>query len=376
MGYESERASLNQYSDLQEYCEKNVYNDLKEIFKSAQTKNSEINREILKIVYSPKENPIQVPLLSFDGGMANLFVGRETELCLLKVAGACPPDSEIFFKEGELKEIFFHCFVGQIISAEDDNKSKEVVQKEVLRLQDLKEFKNFLRILGVTPDEFSKEFFKLVEKWKDKSTIKDSLRELLEWALVIDFIAERKVGESESIPYLIIKDGNLSSNPKAITGLLSNKIKDLLNGKNETIKIPYLIGAVKASRYTGDSPIGHVVKRFSKKVKSHEFFRLPAKFEAVADKDFKDKAFQRYFLKIFEKNIFEIQIPNVIKENEAELHHILDLIASQITFSYGGTISTNSFAHQKASLSEAESKGLEKEIFIELNKDTEVNNGT
>ena len=95
----------------------------------------------------------------------------------------------------------------------------------------------------------------------------------------------------------------------------------------------------------------------------------------LLDKNFADQPFDRYFLNLFEgESIYEIQIPNVISkhENKKILHKVLDLIASQVTFKYGGSIITNSYAHEQASISAAEGQLLELKISEEL--DEEIDN--
>lgn len=44
----------------------------------------------------------------------------------------------------------------------------------------------------------------------------------------------------------------------------------------------------------------------------------------------------------------------------------MDIINSQVTFGFGGSISTNSYAHKQASLAESEAKFLTKALKTEL----------
>jgi hypothetical protein len=64
--------------------------------------------------------------------------------------------------------------------------------------------------------------------------------------------------------------------------------------------------------------------------------------------------------------VYEIQIPKHISKDKEKVESIFDLIAENVTFSYGGSVSINSFAHIKASLSEAESNLLERNLYFEL----------
>jgi hypothetical protein len=374
MGYEGERASPNQYSSLLEYCKKNVMEELQEIYDEDVTQTRELRNQILSFIYKPKPLTSVTPLLSFDGGMATLFHRQMTETCLLKVSGACPPQFESQFKPGELKSLFFHTFVGRLSYSnnnEDPELVNNVIQKELIRILNIPEFIKMLSVLEVEPAHFSAKLKTLANSWKDKASMKDCFRELLEWALVIDFIANRKYDKNQTLPFLVIKDGNLSSNAKAVTGTLAEKMKLFIKGENAQIPIPYIVGAVKSSRYTGDNAMGTIVKRIASEVPSHSFFKLPKKFEAALDKDFANNSFKRFFLSLFHGDkVFEIQIPLPIANNQDLLESTLDLIGSQVTFEYGGSIATNSFAHIKASLAESEAKNLENTVRAELYKES------
>jgi hypothetical protein len=374
MGYQGEKASLNQYSDLLDYCKKNVVTELQDIFDINMQQEFEIRKQILAFIYEPKPPCLDIPLLSFDGGMANLFQGQMTETCILKVAGACPPEFNKHFATDDLKEVFFHTFIGRlgyVESEENKEATAEVIQKELNRLLNIEEFLTLLVTFDVEVKHFSDKFKSLVNSWKDKSAIKDCFRELLEWAMVIEFMVNYKKTNKTRLPFLIIKDGNLSSNAKAITGTLADKVRQFIKGENQLVPIPFIIGAVKSSRYTGDNAMGNIVKKFAKDVPSHSFFKLPKRFEAAVDKDLANNAFKRYFLSLFGgEQVFEIQIPIPLSEDEELRNLVLDLVASQVTFEYGGSISTNSYAHVRASLSEAEARVLQKTVFEELKKDS------
>jgi hypothetical protein len=373
MGYNGEKASVNQFSDLYEYFEKNVASELKELYDENVLREKKINKNELRFTYVPNKLETITPLVSYDGGMTTLFQGQLTETCMLKIAGACPPDQKGIFSNDEIKEIFFHSFVGKLIHSDTDKEDelKNALREELKRLLEVNEFVTMLQVFGVKVEDFEEKFFGLVSRWKDKSTIKDTMRELLEWALVIDFLNSQKskTHEDGKLPFLIIKDGNISSNPKAVTISISHKIQELLEGRNKEIPVPYIIGAVKNSRFTGESPLGKMISKFGKILPSHSFFKIPAAYEGLLDKDFASQPFSRYFLNIFGgDSVYEIQIPRVLSNNDVLLPQILDLIASQVTFSYGGSIITNSYAHKRASIAEVEGKMLEVQILKDMNK--------
>ena len=359
MGYTGEKASLNQYSSLYEYCKQKVFSELKEMFESDEIEQNRLSVSDISYSYVPKAITDNIPLVSFDGGLATLFSGTPMELSLIKIAAACPPSHQKDFLEQELKEIIFHVFSGNTV-----NSDESTLKKELQRLGSVDEFVTFLAFLGVEFNEFYYEFKKLVGKWKDSSPLKDSVRELLEWALIFDFYLRRKE-DKNSGEFLVIKDGSLSVNPKAVTGVVSNKIRTVLAGESgENLPV---IGVVKKSRFVGESLIGRIVQFYASRLESHSFFKIPSKYEAIADKDLSLNSFSRYFLTLFGgKSIFEIQIPKTIDRDKNRRELIFDIIAENTTFAYGGSISINSFAHIKASLSEAESRLLERNLYRDL----------
>lgn len=379
MGYNGERGSLNQFSDLYQYLESNVKKDLKDLYKESTEADRKINKKELRYFYESKEIKLDTPLLSFDGGMTTLFQGTIAETCLLKVSAGIPPEFEEHFSKENVNDIFFHTFVGKLSFESDPAKIKIIVKEEVARLASLKEFQSLLSSFKLSLEEFESSFLNLVNKWTDKSSLKDTIRELLEWSIIINFLnnnsLKTKKIEGDNIPFLIIKDGNISSNPKAVTNSISNKIKILLKGEDQDLPLPLIVGAVKSSRFTGDSLLGKLIIQFGKRLPSHSFFRLPQQYEVLLDKNFADQPFDRYFLNLFQgESIYEIQIPTVISKNPNQkiLEKVLDLIASQVTFRYGGTISTNSYAHEQASISAAEGQRLEDKISEEM--DEEIDN--
>jgi hypothetical protein len=377
MGYNGERGSVNQFSDLYNYLENNVKTDLKDLYKENAARDNKINKKELRYYYEPKDVSNEIPLISFDGGMTTLFQGLVAETCLLKIAAGIPPEFEERLKNDNItiQDIFFHTFVGKLNFASDAEEIKATLKIELQRLSSLKEFQSLLSAFSIPLTEFEDKFVNLVNRWTDKSALKDTIRELLEWALIMDFLYKHSTKEIDGnkLPFLIIKDGNISSNPKAVTTAISQKIKALLTGEIPAIPFPLIVGAVKSSRFTGESPLGRTIKRFGEKLPSHTFFRLPTNYEVLLDKGFADQPFDRYFLNLFQgESVYEIQIPKVISKNQEILETVLDLIASQITFKYGGSIVTNSYAHEQASISAAEGQLLENKISQEL--DEEIDN--
>jgi hypothetical protein len=185
--------------------------------------------------------------------------------------------------------------------------------------------------------------------------------------IIFDFISKANDKDKGLIDYFVIKDGSLTTNPRAITGEIANSIKKTIDSPDSLIKSFPVIGIVKNSRFVGESPVGRIVKTYASMLDSHIFFKLPKKYEAIEDKDFINNSFSRYFFSLFGgTSVYEIQIPNHICKDENKVESIFDIIADNITFSYGGSVSINSFAHIKASLSEAESDLLEKKIYSEI----------
>jgi hypothetical protein len=372
MGYTGEKASLNQYTDLYNYCSEHVRQELKSLINFGLSQEHEIGIRDLKVVHTPSEVLKSVPLASFDGGMASLFQGEIAEICLIKVAGAAPPDHEEFYEPDAFKDLIFHTFIGKLLNAKVLGQSEEeILDSEITRLFDVPAFTEAMRVLGLSHEVFKNEFKRLIGKWKDKTSLKDSIRELLEWTLVLNFMYDeqkRSPHSTKLLPYLIIKDGNIYPHPHSVTGTFLGKLNELLVGNNPNVRIPYVVGALKTSRFTGESIIGRIVKSYSKTLNKRCFFKIPAKYEAMADKDFKDKPYERYFFSIFgDEHIYEIQIPKaLIAKGQDTVDLILDTIAAQSTYLYGGSISTNSYAHIAASLSEAESKFLEQTLQSEI----------
>lgn len=363
MGYNGEKASLNQYTSLYDYCKDRVFSDLKSIFTEDEIEQNKLEISDIPYYYQPKQIKNTVPLVSFDGGLANLFSGSQLEVSLIKVAGACPPEFEKIIDNKLLKEIIFHVFTGKLSHCSNNS---ELIKKEIFRLGSLDEFVSFLAFSEIDFNEFYLEFKRLIDKWRDKTALKDSVRELLEWSLIFDFF--QKMKELNNSDYLIIKDGSLSVNAKALTGLVSNKIKNSLMESGDKL-IP-IIGVVKKSRFVGETPIGRIVSFYSARLPSHTFFKIPAKYESVMNKDLSSNAFSRYFLSLFGgSSIFEIQIPKPIDQSVELREKIFNILAENTTFSYGGSVSINSFAHIKASLSESDSLLLEKNLYRELKKD-------
>jgi hypothetical protein len=343
-----------------------VIHELESLFVSDEVEQKKLEISDIPFLYKPKKS-IETPLVSFDGGLSTLFKGTPMEVSLIKVSGAAPPDHEQFFSNTQIPDILFHVFTGRLSSKEDP----AFLKKELTRLCQNEYFLSLLAILKVDFKTFNEEMQKLVDKWKEKSTLRDSFRELLEWALIFDFIVKTNLPESGLKDYLVIKDGSLTTNARAITGALANSIKTVIDSPdNVTIKFP-VIGVVKNSRFVGETPIGRIVKSYASMLDSHVFFQLPKKYEAVEDKDHAGNSFSRYFLTLFGGNsIYEIQIPNHICKDQEKVDSILDLIADNVTFAYGGSVSINSFAHVKASLSEAEGSLLEKNIYFEIKNKT------
>ena len=111
MGYSGERASMNQFESLYEYCQNNVIDTLSIAFSANKKHTLEGLQKQLPFVYQSTNEENVVPLVSFDGGIATLFQHELAETKLIKVAGASPPEWESTFN-GYLEESYFHVMSG------------------------------------------------------------------------------------------------------------------------------------------------------------------------------------------------------------------------------------------------------------------------
>jgi hypothetical protein len=227
-----------------------------------------------------------------------------------------------------------------------------------------------MEILKISKEDFYVAMRGRVNHLKSKSQdrlvgFEDNIREILEVSGMVVFSYDQINNKNlddykkSEFKYLLIKDGTLFPQPMTVSSTISEAVSKWFQKEN----IP-VIGIVKNSRFVNDDSIwGNVVKQFGKKVRSHSFYRIPSEVEFSIDKNTDKNSYKRYFLSIFGgESIYEIQIPKIITEDVDKLEFVLTRIAGEITYSYDGSISTNSYAHEKASLPEGEAKALTEKL--------------
>jgi len=367
MGYNNEKASLNQFSALYEYCQKKVISQIKTVLIKADfDENAPIEQE-LPFVYESKNKEDLIPVVSFDGGLATIFPGELAETKLIKVAGACPPKWQDSFIG--LRDEMFHVLSGLLKWPEGAELSEEeMIQKTIDQALEVDSILETLDHLGLSADQFKDSMIGHL-KYKQGNQVEDCFREILEWCLIINFTYRQKqnskIDFKNPIPYIIVKDGSLYPFGKTVGDLMSAEIEKFLNSG-----ICPIVGMVKSSRFVAkDSSYRKAINKYLKKIKGNTFFKIPKKLEMIIDS--RENFYERYFFSILSGNsVYEIQIPKVnFQKKKQYAESIMDVLNAQITFNFGGSISTNSYAHQLASLSEAESRFLTDKIKSDLFKE-------
>lgn len=372
MGYNGEKAALNQYTQLKEYLlESGAIDQIKKVFgitenfrKSVQKEKTQIGE---KVDTQPGIKPFSV--LAFDAGLARFFKDSPYEVVVLKIAGG--GSNEVINKYSELtKPSYLHVFTGlaknpRVFSAitkkEDRIGSSGLAAQEVSRIFERGVLASFNELLN---ECFSGDFQKEVEAWIQKATklpeIDNLAREFAEWLYVL-----RAAKATKGCDVLIVKDGSLITNQFGSGEALSKRLQSYFSGDIQSLS-PLVVGVVKESRFIKDQ--GHIVSRaiwgFAKKTKGSSFFKIPPNLEAVLDPTPEaDRSVDRYFLSIASgKNVFEVQFPKALTSDSELFQRARATIISQITSMYGGSVIANSLAHKAASLSEAEAQALEKHI--------------
>ena len=375
MGYKNEGASLNKYSSMKEYCDKHITKALTAVYVSSNKKEEEIKALKPKFEYRTKEKENLVPVIAIDGGMATIFSGAVEETKILKVASGYPPEFEHFFLKPY--EDFIHVFTGQLKWPEGVDKTVEELSEELIEeLLKNETIKKARYILNLEDKSFADAMRSRINHLKGGRPFlkgfEDNVREVFELSAMViltqsqldnELIMNNFSKESLMIPYLLIKDGTLYPSKMTASSLFAEAVAGWFNRGDV-----FVVGVVKASRFVNkENSWAKTIHEYAENVPSHTFFRLPDKVEMSIDPHSKDQDFKRYFLSIFGgEGIYEIQIPRVLSNDDLKVKAILDVIASQITFRYGGSISTNSHAHENASLPEAEAKYLTQEIKEDL----------
>ena len=366
MGYKGEKASVNQYKSLYDYVKSNVFDTLSIAFTANKKHSLEGLTKQLPFVYVSKlDENNDVPLVSFDGGIGTLFQNELAETKLIKVAGAAPPKWKSHF-ENYLTDAYFHVMSGLLKWPKGaDLDEEEIIIKTIDESLLNPMMTEFLDHLGIDHTEFKQEMIGHL-KYKAGNQVEDCFREILEWMLIINFTVRQKNNKNlnfkQTLPYLIVKDGSLYPYAKTVSSIISKGIENFLD--NEQI---FIVGMVKSSRFVSDEGIfKKTIEQYMKNMNKNTFFKLPKDLEKKIDS--KDVKYERIFYSIFGgKSVYEIQISesHILKDPKI-LTQTLDVLNSEVTFGYGGSISTNSFAHIEASLSEHEVKYLTKTLRYEI----------
>lgn len=378
MGYQNESASPNKYTGMKDYCEKQVTKKLAKVMKSAANKEEEIKALKPTFEYRPMLNKeTLVPVAAIDGGIAVLFPNEVSETKLLKVAVGVPPQWKNWLAKESLED-FTHVFTGQLRWPEGTEQNfSDIVDDMIQVVMDNAIIKEAREILQIPDEEFIKALHDRVNHLKSKKQeqlmgFEDNLRELLEVSAIVVFtkhqmnndkILNHFQKEALLIPYLLIKDGTLYPSKMTVSGKISEAVAQWFNRGDVPV-----VGVIKNSRFVNrDNIWSKVISQYASEVKSHTFFRIPKKVEMAIDKNSDDLDYRRYFLSLFGgQSIFEVQIPKILTQDDNKLKFLLTVIAEQVTFKYGGSISTNSFAHERASLPEVEARYLTENLRDEF----------
>lgn len=377
MGYQNESAAPNKYSSMKDYCEQQVTKKLEKVLKKSNDREEEIKALKPAFVFRPVVNQeTLVPVAAIDGGIAVLFPNEVSETKLLKVAVGVPPAWQGWFSKENLEE-FTHIFTGQLRWPEGTGQEfDEIVTDMIKTALNTPVVLEAMQILKIDEGEFSKALWDRVNHFRKGQNklqgFEDNLRELIECSAMVVFtyhqgknkkLLEHFTKHSLKIPYLLIKDGTLYPSKMTLSGKLSEVITEWFNQPDN-----YVIGVIKNSRFVNKDNIwSKVIVDYASEVKSHTFFRVPEKVELAIDKASKELPYRRYFLSLFGgQSIYEVQIPKELTQDDEKLKGLLTVIAEQVTFNYGGSISTNSYAHERASLPEVEARYLTQNLRDEL----------
>ena len=367
MGYNNERASLNQFSDLYNYCKEHVLEDIRGIYEKDHKVDPALLLKELPFIYEAKTNEL-VPTVSFDGGLATIFPTELSEVKLIKVAGACSPKWKDSFVG--IQKSMFHILSGILKWPQGaDLTAQEIINFTIDESLQVDIITEMIDHLGIDLDEYKNSMAEHL-RYKKGNGVEDCFREIMEWALIVNFWARQKnnklIDSTLPVPYLIVKDGSLYPFAKSVGEVMSREIEKFLSSGNVPI-----VGMVKASRFVSDEgSYRKAINKYTKTIKDNSFFQIPKDLETKIDSRVNN--YERYFFSIFRgKSLYEVQIPKAnIAKDESYPKEVMDVLNAQVTFMYGGTVSTNSFAHIEASLAESESRFLTDKLKNDLRKIT------
>jgi len=344
-------------------------------------KDMERDEKMLAYVVSTPECEKPFEVLAFDAGLARFFKDTPFETVVLKIAGGGSESVQASY-EHLMAPAFLHIFSGMIknprvfssITDENDEKGASALAAlELMRLFDA----GCLYELDLLFSEFGlNEFRSEVRSWLSKSKklpeIDNVAREFAEWFYALRAL---KVNSSD---LLIVKDGSLMTNQFGSGHALAARLAKIFTGSIQNLS-PLIVGVVKESRFIKDE--GHVVsstvRAFAKRASGNWFFKIHNGLESILDPTpLDEKTIERLFLSVSGgRTVFEVQFPKMLTNNADQFAKARATILSQITSLYGGSVAANSVAHKAASLSEAESRTLERELEkLTENSDQESGN--
>ena len=374
MGYKNERAVGNKYSGMKQYCEEQVFKQLVKT-KSRVLAKEEVAKALKPtFVFQSDATYInKTPVLAFDGGIATIFPGEPIETKILKVASGFPEEFSSIFTAAY--EDYIHIYSGQLKWPDGVNKTlAEVILESVKIILENKTILQALDYLEITTEQFEEAMVSRFNHIKGKGA-EDNVREILELSGIINCteslykspLVESNFKDKDlQIPYLLIKDGTLYPSKMTASSLFAEAVAGWLNsGKH------FVVGVIKDSRFiNAENAWSEIIKEYGQELKSHTFFKINKQVELSIDPHADSNDFSRYFLSLFGgKSMFEIQIPRVLSNDDKKVKEILNIIASQVTVQYGGSISTNSYAHANASLPENEARVLSYDLKYELEEE-------
>lgn len=377
MGYNSEGASPGKYSKLKKYCDDKVTSALTSVVRNMKKHEDEIKALKPTFEYRPQLEETLTPVAAIDGGIAVLFPNEVSETKIIKIAIGVPPVWKDFLTDAEYED-FTHIFTGQLRWPDGAEKEFEKIVLEMIDIVNENEtIQKAREILEVSQEDFNKAIRDRAFHLKSKTTnsltgFEDNIRELFEISALVCFTHKQKknkkliehfIKNELDVPYVFIKDGTLYPSRMTLSGLLADAVSAYFNSGDVPV-----VGVIKNSRFVNKDNIwSKVITNYAREVKSHTFFRIPKSVEISIDSNSDDLDFRRYFLSLFGgESIFEIQIPKVLTQDDKKLKFILKVLAEQITFKYGGSISTNSYAHDRASLPEVEARHLTQAVRDDL----------
>ncbi len=368
MGYKNERASLNQFSSLEEYAQKHVKKTIVEISELSNARDLEMRLLKPSFEYCPtEEDAKQIPMASVDGGIATLFSGELTEVKILRVAAGCSEEYEDVF-DIKKYQTFTHLYSGKLKWPEGVNLTLEVAIEENVDILLQNTFViQAVNVLELSLGDFRQALISHFTRLRGKS-MEDNFREILELSMMVCFLDDQKQKHKE---FLLVKDGTLFPSRTTSSTIFSDRVRDYFSTPQP------VIGVIKSSRFVNrENAWSKMILDYAASVKSHTFFRVPKRVELMIDPRSDELPYRRFFLSLFGgDSVYEIQIPKKASEKD-KVEELLKALASQITFSYGGSLIVNSYAHESASLSESEAKFLTEDMRNDLLKQKDKNKKT